>query len=659
MIRRAGPRSGGTDIRVYGSGQETDLAVIGRIDDVTDGISGGADLALKADKSLTVSAAGLLSGGGTLGSPVTLTAPRATSEQIASGEAAGIMTPADVNTMLGPVVVSTEKDFATAMVESVTQLVSADGARMLQWDLSGNMLGVSIVTTYDFASSLDDAPAVLISSDKALLQEYGGAQAEPAAANTDAYLKPYVSGTQLRAIGQADYLLHEMGSKSVLATYAVSDDYVTAIINMPSIGPATAYKVVPDLPWLFPAERRVLHIVVLIGQSLAIGSHSDVNPTLTGQTRDGALMLTLSGYTDVRLGRSPTAVTAISGSEIIGFEPLTPKPSATSTQYVQTLLESMAFTLADEVETAIPAHLVRTLYICSGQGDTAYAAMAEGTPCFENVITAVTRAKELAAAQDWSVVVDAIILKHGEADASSLTYKADLVTWQAAYDRRLRAVTDQAAAIPFIMQMPSSYGNTDSNKRAVTAMRELHRENPLFHLSGADYPRLARYHTDYIHFTGPGYHEVGEDIARAYQQVCWTASAKSHVLDMMTASRSGLDITVEIDVPVAPMAFDTTLVPERDVKGFVVQDSAGTYTISSATIADDGSATGIGKVVLTLASAPTGAGLAVRYAWSGHSGGRTAATVPRGNVRDSAPEVSSYDGSPSPNWLIPAVINVT
>ncbi|WP_460437310.1 hypothetical protein, partial [Ancylobacter sonchi] len=297
-------------------------------------------VALKADKSVTVSAAGLLSGGGTLDSPVTLTAPRATSEQIAAGATAGIMTPADVNTMLGPVVVSTEKDFATAMVESVTQLISADGARMLQFDLSGNMLGVSIVTEYDFASSLDDEPAVLLSSDYAELQKYG------TESGPDTYLKPYVSGTQLRAIGQTDYLLHEMGSKSVLATYAVSDDYVTAIINMPSIGPATAYKVVPDLPWLFPAERRVLHIAVLIGQSLAEGSHSDVNPTLTGQTRDGALMLSLSGYTDVRLGRSPTAVTAISGSEIIGFEPLTPKPSVTSTQYVQTLLESMAFTLA-------------------------------------------------------------------------------------------------------------------------------------------------------------------------------------------------------------------------------------------------------------------------------------------------------------------------
>ncbi|GLK86697.1 SGNH/GDSL hydrolase family protein [Ancylobacter defluvii] len=82
-------------VRVFGSGQTTRLAVIGRLVDVTDVISGGADLALKADKSITVTGAGLASGGGPLDAPRTITVPAATNAEAVAGEITSkAMTPA-------------------------------------------------------------------------------------------------------------------------------------------------------------------------------------------------------------------------------------------------------------------------------------------------------------------------------------------------------------------------------------------------------------------------------------------------------------------------------------------------------------------------------------------------------------------------------------
>ena len=183
-------------------------------------------------------------------------------------------------------------------------------------------------------------------------------------------------------------------------------------------------------------------------------------------------------------------------------------------------------------------------------------------------------------------------------------------------------------------------------------MLHLHNTSPVHHLSGPDYPFGDAFYTDYLHFTGPGYHLIGEQTARAWKQALWSAEGKSQITQIVAAERSESTVTLTYEVPTPPLVFDTTMVTERDVKGFRYTDSNGGINILSATITDDGISTGLATITLELASLPNGTGEQVLYALSSQSNPRSEQGIPRGNVRDSAPETSRYDGRRLYNWAV-------
>ncbi|MBS7545694.1 hypothetical protein [Ancylobacter oerskovii] len=561
-------------------------------------------------------------------------------------------------------------DFYTEESDGVSAvMVSSDGAELLKWDEDGKLVG-SVNTELDFYTEEGGPHTVLTSSDGAVLREWPG---DDAPASGIGNLQPYVSGTQLRAIGGgSDYLLFDMGDIEVLATHAVSPDYVAAVIDRPSIGPGTLILAKPGERWWWPGDDKVLRLKVGTGQSLKVAQHSSINPTLTGQTRPGAWMFTTTGYSDVRMGRAPNAVTEFTESYLVGFEPLTPKAASGSSIHVETMMESLAFRLSDEFTEAFPDREYGGLYIVSAQGGTAYTGLKKGTAVYNNMLTAVTRAKLLAPLYGYtSVLVEYISVKHGEADAGNVSYKDNLIEWRADYDADIRAITGQTAPVHFIMQMPSSDRNGDAGHYATKAMLDLHNESPYFHVSGADYPYLDEYYVDaaptnqFLHLTGPGTHFAGEYVYLAERAVFGSRFGKGQIVQMVGATITGLDVELQFSTPYPPLVFDTTTISERDWRGIVIRDSAGDYAVASGSITDDGSTDGIGRMTLTLAAAPTGTGLEARVARSNHPGGdinlnpRTAATVPRSNIRDSAPFVSTYDGSPLHNWAVPQIFPIT
>ncbi|RUS65341.1 hypothetical protein EGN72_00125, partial [Pseudorhodobacter sp. E13] len=81
------------------------------------------------------------------------------------------------------------------------------------------------------------------------------------------------------------------------------------------------------------------------------------------------------------------------------------------------------------------------------------------------------------------------MVKHGESDAASTTYQAELNQWQADVETDVRAITGQTAGVPFILPAPSSIKSVADMpeppaSRAALAMLRAHISNPKINLAG-------------------------------------------------------------------------------------------------------------------------------------------------------------------------------
>ena len=156
-------------------------------------------------------------------------------------------------------------------------------------------------------------------------------------------------------------------------------------------------------------------------------------------------------------------------------------------------------------------------------------------------------------------------------------------------------------------------------------------------------PKYQYAYADGIHFDAYGYTRLGIKYAQVFYEVVVRGNAW-RPLQPRAARRAGAVITVDMDVPVAPLAWDTSITaPHQNAytewamgRGFEVEDSTGRLRVTDVQILG-------ASVAITLAAAPRGTGLTVRYAMTqdvtGHVGGPT--TGRRGQLRDSDPYVGS------------------
>lgn len=393
-----------------------------------------------------------------------------------------------------------------------------------------------------------------------------------------------------------------------------------------------------------------LHVFIGLGQSLMVGSQASGSlVSIPPVWPDRALMFDAGSNSDVRMGLvtsgSGVDSTVLDPGTLVGFLPLEARIGQGGGSRGETPMEAFANTLTTQADDA--GEIFRSLAFTAAFGGSSYSQIKKGTQVYANMLTALTKAVALAQDEGWNVVVAGCLVKHGESDMSNSNYLNHLLEWRNDVDADVKAITGQSEDVHFIIGQPSSHFGTP---QASLAMLEAHNTSPYHHMAGPDYPFGAEYASDQLHMTGPGYFLIGEQMARSWHAANESAAGKSSITQITQARRVGTTVTLSYEVPVPPLAFDTSIVPERDTKGFRFFDSSGEISVVGATIADDATLSGVGKIELELAQSPSGEGEVVHYAMSPHSGSRTSANRPRGNVRDSAPETSALDGRSLYNW---------
>jgi hypothetical protein len=401
-----------------------------------------------------------------------------------------------------------------------------------------------------------------------------------------------------------------------------------------------------------PDDIPTLHVIIGLGQSLMVGSQSASSLVSTTPIwPDQALMFDAGENSDVRMGLvsggNDRDTTVLDPDTLVGFLPLRAAQGQGSGARGETPMESLANTLTTKANELDETFL--SLSFTAAFGGSSYSTIKKGTQVYQNMLTALTKAVELAQNEGWNIVVAGCLLKHGEGDLSNVNYLSNLLEWRDDIDADVKAITGQEEDIHFIMGQPSTHRGTNPPQSAL-AMLEAHNTSPFHHLAGSDYPFGPEYASDELHMTGPGYFLIGEQMARAWQDAIGSSAGKSRITQITDVHREGSTVTLTYEVPVPPLVFDTTIVPERDTKGFRFVDSTGDIPITSVTITDNATLSGVGEIIMELAYAPTGRNQRVLYALSPQANPRTEADRVRGNVRDSAPETSAYDGRPLYNW---------
>lgn len=238
----------------------------------------------------------------------------------------------------------------------------------------------------------------------------------------------------------------------------------------------------------------------------------------------------------------------------------------------------------------------------------------------------------------------AVVLTHGEGDATNPEYEAGLHQLALDYDADLRQITGQTQAIPLILTQQSTAPETGPPLSALEQWR-----------ASLDYPHAIvcagpKYQYNYVsdaHMDGPSYRRLGEKYAEVLDAL--NRGVDWQPLQPLSATLRGDRITIVFHVPTPPLEWDTTLpTPHATLdpewaggRGFevagVVDGGEANLTITSATITGD-------SVILGLSAVPPSGNLVVRYAITKDTmePDVASATARRGQLRDSN-DIVGYD----------------
>ena len=277
--------------------------------------------------------------------------------------------------------------------------------------------------------------------------------------------------------------------------------------------------------------------------------------------------------------------------------------------------------------------------ISKGAQDTGRTGRAYAATLFE-----VRAIKRLAMAAGKTYGIGAIVMTHGEFDATSSTYENSVHQLWVDYNADLKAITGQTASIPMLMtQQHSAPMGAGSSSLSTLATWRL----------GADYPGdfvcvgpkyQYQYASEGRHLTTHGYDRMGEKYGEIYFQRV-VLGRPWQPLQPLSATKSGKLITVTFNVPVGAMNWDENIPPPHQSalkewangRGFEVKNAGARAAIDTVSIAGS-------TVVITLtADSPAAAatGWTVGYAMAQDEDGAMAGPTRgrRGQLRDSDPLV--------------------
>jgi hypothetical protein len=406
--------------------------------------------------------------------------------------------------------------------------------------------------------------------------------------------------------------------------------------------------------------------VVGTGQSLAVGGHGNAPAMPIGGTsqRFGNLKLSLGSATVPPFDPNNGALSMVPLVETLraiatGYP--SPYPRNIYGQSFHTAMadEITSLVMGAQSRSYVTAHTAvgeagqPISVLQKGAADTGSTGRAYAASLFE--VAAIAR---LARAQNKSYGVGAVVLTHGESDAGSATFEADMVRLWQSYNQDLRALTSQTTPIPMLLsQQHSEPTNTGSSSAGTLAQWRIGLNHPGDIICTGPKYQYA-YVNDNIHLTNPDYERLGEKYGEVFFQRVVLGNAWQP-LQPIGVERSGRVITVRFHVPAPPLAWDTTLaMPHQSAytewaqgRGFEVRAGTTRVAISSVAIAGD-------SVQITCATDPPASGLVIGYAATADGTVRANGTVRWGQLRDSDPFVGSLTRAAQPNYCVAFEMNV-
>ena len=406
--------------------------------------------------------------------------------------------------------------------------------------------------------------------------------------------------------------------------------------------------------------------VVGSGQSLAVGGHGNAPAMPIGSTTQPHHNLKLS------LGSAkvpPFDPTAAALSVVPLVEPLRALATGYPSPYPANIYgETYHTAMSDEITTLAVAGgaadyvTVHTevgeagqpiAVLQKGATDTGTTGRAYAASLFE--VAALAR---LAKAQGKTYGVGTILFTHGEADAASSTYEADLLALWSNYNQDLPALTGQTFEIPMILsQQHSAPATGGSTAKSTLAQWMIGVDHPGAIVCAGPKYQYA-YVSDQTHLSNPDYERLGEKYAEVFDARL-VKGQDWEPLQPTGASRSGRVITVAFHVPSPPLAWDTTLpAPHKGSNtvwaagnGFEVTANGAPVTIGSVAISGD-------AVAITCASDLPATGVAVAYAFTADAAPRANGTYRWGLLHDSDPLVGAQTKMGNPNYAVAFQLNV-
>ncbi len=283
--------------------------------------------------------------------------------------------------------------------------------------------------------------------------------------------------------------------------------------------------------------------------------------------------------------------------------------------------------------------------IHSGGGQS-YAVIKKGGSgaFYENGQTQASVAKTAVEALGGYYLPYAATIVHGETDTSdeitSAQYAGYMAQMQEDYETDWNTLTGRSDTIPlFLTQVGQSSVGTIS-----VGQLDAHRDNP-----GDVILVGPRYQLDYgadnLHLTNTGSKYLGELYAKVMKKVLLDGSTWNPLMPTQVTNVDNI-VTISYNIPVGPLAIDTTNVAEHTDYGFeFVQTGGSAISISSVELINSDT-----QVKITLSGTPDGTNPRIRYAWNCENhlddsnyltcGDPTDSGMRGGNIRDSDSSVS-------------------
>ncbi|MEP6465516.1 MAG: hypothetical protein ABJB05_04390 [Parafilimonas sp.] len=280
--------------------------------------------------------------------------------------------------------------------------------------------------------------------------------------------------------------------------------------------------------------------------------------------------------------------------------------------------------------------------VASGKSSQSVAELSVN-PDYHRLITDVTTANNIAKGMGKTFSLGAVSYIQGEADitlgTSYDTYLQTLSQLNINVNNDVLPITAQSSAIPFVVGQTSS-SNRSKASMAYPAMAlaqlNLCMNNPNFTMGTPMY--MFNYLADNTHLSAATYRILGAYQGYAIKKFI-VDGVKNFIYPISTTQINDT-ITVNFNVPVAPLVFDTMQVVNPGNFGFVVKDSVGTVVRIKSVSIIDGNAVRLicGRKVAEL-----------RYAINGITAKAGRLQGPRGCLRDSQGDSIIFDPQGS-NW---------